>query len=94
MNASRHMSVSESEIADRVQAYSDQAANTTTAVRERLTGAVEQGTRWAAKKTRAADASSREAFAAACDAISARPLWAIGIAVVAGLLLARVSARD
>lgn len=94
MNAMRHLSVSESEIADRVQAYSDQALNTTTAVRDRLAGAVEQGADWAARKTRAVDATSREAFASVCSSISARPLWAVGIAVVAGLLLARVVSRD
>ena len=94
MNAMRHLSVSESEIADRVQAYSDNALNTTTGVRDRLAGAVEQGTEWAARKTQAVDATSREMFAAACNSISARPFWALGIAVVAGLLLARVVSRD
>jgi len=78
---------------DRVQDYSDQARTAAARARDRLADAAEKGGEWASERSREAAGSSRALLSAACDAISARPVMAVGIALVAGFLIARMASR-
>jgi ElaB/YqjD/DUF883 family membrane-anchored ribosome-binding protein len=49
---------------------------------------------WASKKTDDLDTTSRELVRSMSDALSARPLLAVGIAVLAGFLISKLFSRD
>ena len=88
------MSATANEVADRMQDYSTQAKSSAASARDRLADAVEKGSDWASEKSRDLRATSQDLLGSACDAVSARPMVAVGIAAAVGYLLARMLARD
>ncbi len=92
-NTSR-MSAYGDDVADRMQSYADYAKSTAADVRGRMSDAIGKGADWASKKTGDLDATSRELVGSMSDAVSARPLLAVGIAVLAGVLISKLLWRD
>lgn len=93
LNTSR-MSAYGDDAADRIQSLTDDAKSTTTDMRSRVSDAIGTGADWASKKTDDLDATSRELVSSISDAVSARPLVAVGIAVLAGLLMSKLFSRN
>lgn len=79
---------------DRVQSFADDAKSTAEDMRSRMSDAVGRSADWASKKTDDLDASSRELVGSMSDAVSARPLLAVGVAVLAGFLISQLLSRD
>ena len=80
--------------ADRIQSFADDARNSAADMRSRVSDAVEKGADWASKKTGDLDTTSRELVGSISDAVSTRPLLAVGIAVLAGFLISQLFSRD
>jgi ElaB/YqjD/DUF883 family membrane-anchored ribosome-binding protein len=79
---------------DRLQSIADDANDTAANLRARVSDAVGKGAEWASKKTSDLDATSRELVGSMSDAVSARPLLAVGIALLAGIVVSRLFTRD
>jgi ElaB/YqjD/DUF883 family membrane-anchored ribosome-binding protein len=79
---------------DRLQSIADDANDTAANLRARVSDAVGKGAEWASKKTSDLDATSRELVGSMSDAVSARPLLAVGIALLAGIVISRLFTRD
>ena len=92
-NMSR-MSAYGDDVADRPQSYAEDAKSTAAEVRSRMSDAIGKGADWASKRTGDLDATSRELIGSMSDAVTARPLLAVGIAVLAGVLISRLFSRD
>lgn len=90
----RRMSAYSDDAADRLQSYAEDARSTAADVRRRVSDALGKGAEWASKKTDDLDATSRELVRSMSDVVSARPLLAVGIAVLAGILISRLFSRD
>jgi ElaB/YqjD/DUF883 family membrane-anchored ribosome-binding protein len=80
--------------ADRVVSFADDAKSTAADMRSRVSDAMGKGADWASKKTDDLDATSRELIGYTSDAVSARPLLAVGIAVLTGFLISKLLSRD
>jgi ElaB/YqjD/DUF883 family membrane-anchored ribosome-binding protein len=80
--------------ADRVQSLADDAKSTAADMRSRVSDAMGKGADWASKKADDLDTTSRELVGSMSDAVSARPLLAVGIAVLAGFLISKLFSRD
>jgi len=80
--------------ADRVQSLADDAKSTAADMRSRVSDAMGRSADWASKKTDDLDTTSRELVGSMSDALSARPLLAVGIAVLAGFLISKLFSRD
>lgn len=80
--------------ADRVQSLADDAKSTAADMRSRVSDAMGKSADWASKKTDDLDTTSREMVGSMSDALSARPLLAVGIAVLAGFLISKLFSRD
>jgi hypothetical protein len=78
----------------RVDDYADKLGDKVASVRDNVSDAVDSGTEWATAKARDASDASQALWSSVCDTVSARPMAAIGIATVAGFLIARLFARD
>ena len=87
-------SESRDEASDRIQSYADDAKSAAVDVRSRVSDALGRSADWASKKTSDLDATSRELVGSMSDAVSSRPLLAVGIAVLAGVLISRLLSRD
>jgi ElaB/YqjD/DUF883 family membrane-anchored ribosome-binding protein len=88
------MSAYGDDAADRIQSYADDAKSTVADVRSRVSDSIGKGADWASKKTGDLDATSRELVGSMSDTVSARPLLAVGIAVLAGFLISQLFSRD
>jgi ElaB/YqjD/DUF883 family membrane-anchored ribosome-binding protein len=77
-----------------LQSIADDANDTAANLRARVSDAVGKGAEWASKKTSDLDATSRELVGSMSDAVSARPLLAVGIALLAGIVISRLFTRD
>lgn len=88
------MSAYGDDAADRIQSFADDAKSTAANVQSRVSDAVGKGADWASKKSRDLDATSRELVGSMSDAVSARPLLAVGVAIVAGFFISRLLLRD
>ena len=91
---SRQMSEYGENAADRVQSFAEDAKGTAGDMRSRVSDAMGKGADWASKKTDDLDATSKELVRSISEAVSARPLLAVGIAACAGLLISRLFSRD
>ena len=80
--------------ADRSRSFAADAKSAAADMGSRASDALGSGADWASKKTGDLDATSRELVGSMSDAARARPLLAVGIAVVAGLLLSLLFSRD
>jgi len=80
--------------ADRVQSFADGAKSTAADMRSRASDLMETSADWASKKTDDLNATSRELVASMSDAVSTRPLLAVGIAIFAGFLISKLFSRD
>jgi ElaB/YqjD/DUF883 family membrane-anchored ribosome-binding protein len=80
--------------ADRIQSYAEDARSAAADMRSRASDAVGKGADWASRKTEDLDATSRQLVGSISDAASARPLLAIGIALLAGFLISQLVSRD
>jgi ElaB/YqjD/DUF883 family membrane-anchored ribosome-binding protein len=80
--------------ADGVQSFAADAKSTATDMRNRISDAMGKSADWASKKTDDLNATSRELAASMSDAVSTRPLLAVGIAVFAGFLISKLFSRD
>jgi hypothetical protein len=87
-------SMRSSAVADRVQAYSEQARTTAADATQRLADAADRTSEWAVEKSRGVNAVSDRLLGSVCDAIEARPLLALGIAILVGYAVSRVPSRD
>ena len=94
MNWNRQMSEFGENAADHVQSFADEAKGTAADMQSRVSDAMGKSADWASKKTDNLDATSRELVASMSDAVSARPLLAVGIAVFAGFLISKLFSRD
>ena len=88
------MSTYGDDAADRIQSYADDAKSAAADVRSRVSDAIGKGADWASKKTGDLDATSRELVGSMSNVVSARPVLAIGIAVIAGFLISQLFSRD
>jgi ElaB/YqjD/DUF883 family membrane-anchored ribosome-binding protein len=93
MNKSE-MSAYGDDAANRIQSFADDAKSSAADMRNRVSDAIGTGTDWASRKADDLDATSRELASSLSNAVSARPLVAVGIAVLAGLLISRLFSRD
>ena len=80
--------------ADRIRSFADDAKSTAADMRSRASDALGRGADWASKKTGDLDTTSRELVGSMSDAVSARPVLAVGIALLAGFLLFQLFSRD
>jgi ElaB/YqjD/DUF883 family membrane-anchored ribosome-binding protein len=80
--------------ANRIRSFADDAKNTAADMRSRSSDAFGRGADWASNKTGDLDATSRELVSSMSDAVGARPLLAVGIAVLTGFLLSQLFSRD
>jgi ElaB/YqjD/DUF883 family membrane-anchored ribosome-binding protein len=80
--------------ADTVQSFADDAKSTAMDMRNRMSDAMGKSADWASKKTDDLNATSRELVESMSDAVTARPLLAVGLAVFAGFLISKLFARD
>jgi ElaB/YqjD/DUF883 family membrane-anchored ribosome-binding protein len=80
--------------ADHIRSFADDAKRTAAEMRSRASDALERGADWASKKTDHLDTTSRQLVGSMSEAVSARPLIAVGIAVLAGFLLSQLFSRD
>jgi ElaB/YqjD/DUF883 family membrane-anchored ribosome-binding protein len=80
--------------ADRVQSFADDAKKTGADMRSRVSDAMTKGADWASKKTDDLDTTSRELVGSMSDAVSSRPLLAVGVAIFAGFLISKLFSRD
>ncbi len=76
------------------QSFAENAKSTAEDLRSRASDALARGADWASKKTGDLDATSRELVGSMSEAARARPLFAVGIAIVAGFLLSQLLSRD
>ena len=87
-----------SEYADRagesVQSFADDAKRTAADMRHRMCDAMAKSADWASKKTDDLNTTSRELVGSMSDAVTARPLLAVGIAVFAGFLISKLFSRN
>ena len=88
------MSAYSDDAADRLQSYAEDARNTAVDMRRRVSDAMGKGADWVSSKTGDLDETSRELVGSMSHAVSARPLLAVGIAVVAGMLISQLFSRD
>lgn len=89
-----HMSEYGADAADRIRSFAEDAKSTAADMRSRSSDAIGRGADWASKKTSDLDATSRELIGSMSDAVSARPVLAVGIALLAGYLLFQLFSRD
>ena len=80
--------------ADRVQSFADDAKSTAADMRSRGSDLVATSADWASKKTDNLNTTSRELVGSMSDAVSARPLLAVGIAVLTGFLASKLFSHD
>ena len=80
--------------ANRSRSFADDAKSTAAAMRSRSSDTFRTSADWASKKIGDLDATSRDLVGSMSDAVSARPLLAVGIAVLAGILLSQLFSRD
>jgi ElaB/YqjD/DUF883 family membrane-anchored ribosome-binding protein len=80
--------------ADGVQSFADDARSTAADMRNRVSDVMGKSTEWASKKTDDLNATSRELVGSMSDAVTSRPLLAVGIAVLAGFLVSKLFSRD
>jgi len=78
------MSAYSDDAADRIQSLADDAKSTAAHMRSRVSDAMANGADWALKKTDDLDAPLRELVGSMSDAVSTRPVLAVGIAILAG----------
>lgn len=78
----------------RMRSLTDEAKSTATDMSSRMSDAIGKGADWASKKTDDLDATSRELVSSVSAAVSARPVLAVGIAIIAGLLISKLFSRD
>lgn len=79
--------------ADRVQSFADDAKSTAADMRGRASDLMATSADWASKKTEGLNATSRELVGSMSDAVSSRPLLAVGIAVLAGFVISKLFSR-
>jgi len=80
--------------ADRVQSFADDAKGTAADMRSRASDLMATSADWASKKTDDLNATSRELIGSMSNAVSSRPVLAVGIAVLAGFLVSMLFSRD
>ena len=94
MNWNTSMPASGDNAVDRVQSFADDAKSTAADMQNRVSDVMGKGAVWASKKTGDLDATSRELVGSVSEAVSARPLLAVGIAVLGGFLISKLFWRD
>ena len=90
----KHMSEYGDRAADGVQSFADDASSKAADMRKSVSDVMGKSTEWASKKTDDLNATSRELIGFMSDAVSSRPLLAVGIAVLAGFLVSKLFSRD
>ena len=80
--------------ADGIQSFADDAGSTAADMRNRVSEVMGRSTEWASKKSDDLNATSRELIASMSDAVTSRPLLAVGVAVLAGFLVSKLFSRD
>lgn len=80
--------------ADRIQSFADGAKSTAAKMQSRASDAFERGADWASEKSDDLGATSKQLIASTSDAVTARPILAVGLAVLAGFLISQLLSRD
>ena len=80
--------------ADSMQSLADDARSIAADVRNRMSDASGKSADWGSKKIDDLNATSRALIGSTSDAVTARPLLAVGIAVLAGFLISKLFSRD
>lgn len=88
------MSAYRDDAADGIKSFADDAKSTAAKMQSRVSDALGKGSDWASEKSDDLGATSRELVGSMSEAVSARPLLAVGIAIVAGVLISRLFSRD
>jgi ElaB/YqjD/DUF883 family membrane-anchored ribosome-binding protein len=94
MNWNSRTSAYGDDAADRIQSLADDAKSTAARMQSRVSDAWGKGADWASKKSDDLDATSRQLIGSMSDAVSTRPLLAVGIAILAGVVISRLLSRD
>jgi ElaB/YqjD/DUF883 family membrane-anchored ribosome-binding protein len=80
--------------AERIQSLADGAKSAAADIGSRASDAIGTSADWATAKGAQLNTRSRELVGSLSDSVSARPLMAVGIAVLAGLLISKLFSRN
>lgn len=94
MNWNSRTSAYGDDAADRIHSFADDAKSTADKMQSRVSDASAKGADWASTKSDDLGATSRELIGSVSDTVSARPLLAVGIAILAGFVISRLLSRD